>query len=399
MHPVLWFFLIAAVCFVSLPLPTRLLLFAAIFIADYFLQSESPTIHSHSATFNAQCSLLCPSLQRRFYPSFWFSNRHAQTIFGHAIRTVPVVRFRREEVALPDGGAVYLDWLKPELENDNVPIVVVLPGISGGSHENYVRHLLLELHRHSWQSVVFNFRGAADSRLHTPMPYTIFGTEDLKHVLRYLQNTRPTAPLYAVGFSMGANVLVKYLGEEGALTPLRAAVSVSNPFNIKNASARLSRFGTRHVYGRRMINNMRKYVRRHRDVLKRHDKVDFDLMFSKQIDSVRAVNDLLMRPMLGSQTLEEYFTEASSDRMLPNVQIPLLCVSALDDPMVPAESVPVQIAEQNPNVMFVITRKGGHVGWMTDFNVLRLHKSWMDKVVVEYLHAAMKLQSQQVWTV
>jgi len=275
----------------------------------------------------------------------------------------------------------------------------VLPGISGGSHENYVRHLLLELQGQSWQSVVFNFRGAADSRLHTPMPYTILGTDDLKHVLRHLHITRPSCPLYAVGFSMGANVLVKYLGEEGAQSPLRAAVSVSNPFNIKNASARLSRFGTRHVYGRRMINNIRKYVRRHRDILKRQDKVDFDLLFSKQVNSVRAVNDLLMRPMLGFQSLDEYFTAASSDRVLPNVQIPLLCVSALDDPMVPSESVPVHIAQQNPNVMFVITRKGGHIGWMTDFNLLRLRKSWMDKVVVEYLHAVMQLQSQHVWTV
>ncbi|CAG8530393.1 16135_t:CDS:2, partial [Acaulospora morrowiae] len=163
----------------------------------------------------------CPSLvgeHARYYPTPWIGNGHAQTLYASKL------------VKTPDGGQIAVDWTPPMSQKpiDDTPTVVVLHGLTGGSHESYIRCLLEVLTNppHNYRAVVINFRGCSESHITSPKLYSAASTNDLRTVLRYIQEIIPDSSLIAIGFSMGANILVKYLGEEGDKTPLIAAASV-----------------------------------------------------------------------------------------------------------------------------------------------------------------------------
>lgn len=175
----------------------------------------------------------------------------------------PSVAYERQLLELPDGGIVSLDWALP-LRKDgsatplaeidrNKRTVLVLPGLTGGSREHYIRSAVHCLRRKGWQVVVLNARGCADTPLATPHFFCIAYTSDVRYVARYLSETYnfQSEALVGLGFSLGSNVLVKYLGEEQASTPLTAAISVGNPFDVVRCSANID--GTlfnRLTYGR-----------------------------------------------------------------------------------------------------------------------------------------------------
>nr|ACN34051.1 unknown [Zea mays]ACN36306.1 unknown [Zea mays] len=162
------------------------------------------------------------------------SNRHVETIFAALTRSLPAVKLRRECLRAPDDGAVALDWVSGDdrvLPND-APVLILLPGLTGGSDDTYVRHMLMRARSKGWRVVVFNSRGCADSPVTTPKFYSASFTGDLRQVIGHILGRYPQSNVYATGWSLGANILVRYLGEETDKCPLSGAVSLCNPFNL-----------------------------------------------------------------------------------------------------------------------------------------------------------------------
>eukprot|EP01116_Phalansterium_solitarium_P017331 TRINITY_DN4241_c0_g2_i1.p1 TRINITY_DN4241_c0_g2~~TRINITY_DN4241_c0_g2_i1.p1 ORF type:complete len:399 (-),score=114.43 TRINITY_DN4241_c0_g2_i1:232-1428(-) len=395
MHFLAWAALISAATFSPLPAAASAAILASAFIADYYLESELPKIflsRKSPSSINARVVPLCPALKRRYFPSFWFANSHLQTVTGSWLRHTPKLKFRREILNLDDGGAIYLDWGVPDRHkvSPTAPIIVVLHGLTGGSHETYVRNIMLEAEQHGWQSVAFNFRGASDSVLHTPMSYNAGQTHDLRSLLKHIGKTHPDVPLYAIGYSLGANILVKYLGEEGARTPLKAAVAVSSVHNLHEANKFMKEPLRNMFYGSIMTSGLKRFALRHKAVLSQSGVVDYDNFH--QIRSVPDFDEFVTRRLFGYATVEDYYSDASSDRLLHNVGVPLLLLSALDDPIIPAAAIPYDAPERNPNVLLVTTNSGGHVAFMTDNNLLHFRKSLMDDVAMQYFTAVAQLQ-------
>ncbi|KAJ8451085.1 hypothetical protein Cgig2_026894 [Carnegiea gigantea] len=143
------------------------------------------------------------------------SNRHVETIFAAFSRSLPDVRYRRECIRTKDDGAVALDWVAGD--NLNLPplspVLILLPGLTGGSDDTYVRHLLIKARKLGWRVVVFNSRGCGHSPVTTPKFYSASFTGDLREVVEHVHCRYPKANVYAVGWSLGANILVRYLGE------------------------------------------------------------------------------------------------------------------------------------------------------------------------------------------
>lgn len=163
----------------------------------------------------------------------------------------PAVAYERQLLEMPDGGVVSLDWALPLRKNGsptpladidrNRRTALVLPGLTGGSSEHYIRSAVHCLQLKGWQVVVLNARGCAGTPLRTPQFFCIAYTDDVRFVARYLAATYnfQSEAFVGVGFSLGSNVLVKYLGEEQASTPLTAAISVGNPFDVVRCSANI----------------------------------------------------------------------------------------------------------------------------------------------------------------
>lgn len=336
----------------------------------------------------------CPSLvgpKAVYNPTTYLFNGHLQTgyaaYYNHA-PTINEVVYERELISTPDGGSLALDWAptKEGLEKDETPTLVVLHGLTGGSYESYIRCLLevLTFPPFNYRAVVMNCRGCANSEIVTPQMYSGGYTDDLRVVLSHIQKRlAPGTPLVGIGFSLGSNILVKYLGEEGDKTPFKAAISVANPFDFRSSMDRLNEsYLGRKVYSPAMANNLKKAFARHLDTMAKGGKIDPEKVM--KATTLREFDDACTRKMFDFTTVNNYYRDASSCRFIEHVKVPLLCFNALDDPIAAKECIPYDEIKTNPNVVLATTDYGGHIGW---FEHNKNPTRWMVKPLTEFIVA------------
>src|SRR5690606_3441440 len=170
-------------------------------------------------------------------PAWWLPGPHAQTLWASLLRHAPRLQRQRERLWLADGDFLDLDWYGPH--QADTPLVLIAHGLTGSSQSHYVVGLQRALADLGWASVALNWRGCSGEANLLPRGYHSGVSEDLAAVINHLQACRPLAPLYAVGYSLGGNVLLKYLGEQGEQCPLQAAVAVSVPFRLDHCAERI----------------------------------------------------------------------------------------------------------------------------------------------------------------
>lgn len=204
--------------------------------ATMFRKVLTPRVVSQPNDWNAAILKLCPHFTTPYRLPSILNNGHVETIFAALFRSRPHILYDRELLHMPDGGVVALDSEDlPESDRlpADAPVLILLPGLTGGSEDSYVQHAVVHARRAGIRAVVFNSRGTSESPVTTAQFYSASYTEDLRCVVAHVANKLPTGvPLFAAGWSLGANILTKYLGEEGHDTPITAAVAMCNPFNL-----------------------------------------------------------------------------------------------------------------------------------------------------------------------
>lgn len=193
-----------------------------------------------------------------FQPAWWLPGPHLQTLWNPFFRRAPRLARQRERLWLADGDFIDLDWHGPH--EASAPLVLVLHGLTGSSSSLYVLGLQQQLAARGWASVAINWRGCSGEPNLLPRAYHSGASDDLAEVIGHLQAKRPLAPLYAVGYSLGGNVLLKYLGESGIGSPLRKAVAVSVPFRLDQCADRIG-LGFSRVYQAHFMKAMVAYVK------------------------------------------------------------------------------------------------------------------------------------------
>ncbi|RCV07553.1 hypothetical protein SETIT_1G253800v2 [Setaria italica] len=312
------------------------------------------------------------------------SNRHVETIFAAFTRSLPAVKLRRECLRAPDDGAVALDWVCGDdrtLPRD-APVLILLPGLTGGSDDTYVRHMLMRARSKGWRVVVFNSRGCADSPVTTPQFYSASFTGDLRQVIDLVLGRYPQSNVYAVGWSLGANILVRYLGEETDKCPLSGAVSLCNPFNLVIADEDFHK-GFNNVYDRALANALRTIFKKHA-LLFEDMEGEYDIPKAANAKTVRDFDEGLTRVSFGFKSVDDYYSNSSSSDSIKNVCIPLLCIQADNDPIAPSRGIPREDIKANPNCLLIVTPKGGHLGWVAG-DEAPFGCPWTDPIVMEYL--------------
>ncbi|KAM7494398.1 hypothetical protein LguiB_029007 [Lonicera macranthoides] len=311
-------------------------------------------------------------------------NRHVETIFAAFFRSLPDVRFRRECLRTKDGGAVALDWVSGDqrLLPSVSPVLILLPGLTGGSDDTYVRHMLLRARSEGWRVVVFNSRGCGDSPIITPQFYSASFTEDLREVVAHVGTRYSKAKIYAAGWSLGANILVRYLGEESRTCPLSGAVSLCNPFNLVIADDDFHK-GFNVVYDKALANALCKIFKKHA-LLFEDMGGEYNIPLAAHAKSIRDFDDGLTRVSFGFKSVDDYYSNSSSSDSIKHVCIPLLCIQAENDPIAPSRGIPRQDIEENPNCMLIVTPKGGHLGWVAGHEA-PVGAPWTDPVVMDFL--------------
>lgn len=306
-----------------------------------------------------------PTASDRFTPAQGLGNPHLQTLWGPLWRKTTHLERQRERLWLDDGDFLDLDW--HGLHNLDAPLVLVLHGLTGSSNSPYVAGLQKALAAQGWGSVALNWRGCSGEPNLLARSYHSGASEDLAAVISHLRAQRPLAPLYAVGYSLGGNVLLKHLGETGDNSDLLGAVAVSVPFRLDQCADRIGQ-GFSRVYQAHFMRQMLAYIKNKQRQFQ-HDGRHEGLATLAQLgslDNMRTFWDFdgrVTAPLNGFVDAEDYYRRASSRYFLGAIRTPTLIIQAADDPFVFPHSLP-QAGELSPTTEFELQARGGHVGFV-----------------------------------
>lgn len=247
--------------------------------------------------------------------------------------------------------------------DDTRPMLVVLHGLSGGSHELYLRHVLAPLLADgSWEACVVNSRGCAQTKISSGVLYNARATWDVRQAVKWLRRTFPNRPLFGIGFSLGANILANYLGEEGEACQLKAAVLCGCPFNLDLCSSYLQRtFLGLNVYSKAMGKSMKRLFEEHVEAVKQNPRIDIEEV--RRITYLHEFDRSVQCASWNYPTEGVYYRDASSTDSLLAIRIPFFSVQAEDDPIASHDALPFQEVSQTPYGVMLTTSWGGHLGW------------------------------------
>ncbi|MCP5419631.1 MAG: hydrolase [Gammaproteobacteria bacterium] len=290
-----------------------------------------------------------------FRPAWWLPGAHGQTLWPALFRLKPRPALRRERVELPDGDFIDLDWTL----GDRGPIVLILHGLEGSSDSGYARGLLSRVAACGWRGVVMHFRGCSGESNRLARSYNAGETRDLAYVVDWLRQRESATALACVGYSLGGNALLKWLGETGT-TKISAAVAISAPFLLDAAAQRMRR-GFSRLYQRHLLRHLRLHYRRKR---KAGLPIPVSLREMARLRDFYAFDDKVTAPLHGFAGVQDYYRRCSCRDYLRGIRTPTLIIHALDDPFLLASAVP-QAEELSDSTTLELSRHGGHVGFVS----------------------------------
>jgi predicted alpha/beta-fold hydrolase len=303
-------------------------------------------------------------IQSEFIAPQWLNNGHAQTMLPIMPWSWPSKpTLRRETLELPDGDITAVDWLaEADSLPDSAPLMLILHGLEGSAKSSYARMLMEAVFARGWRPCVLHFRDCGDYRNRLPRRYHAGETNDLRYFLNELQTSRNGAgnpgPLLAVGYSLGGNVLLKYLGESKFDTPLAAAVSVCAPLDLHVCSDALN-VGFSKIYQRYLLKKMKRSVAEKFD---RHTAA-FNWKRAMNSKTFAEFDDAVTAPLHGFDGKQDYYDRCSSVHFLEWIERPTLIINSLDDPFMTPDIIPC--AEQLSDAVSIeVASKGGHVGFI-----------------------------------
>ena len=304
-------------------------------------------------------------------------------MWAKLFRRAPVVETRAERWPTPDDDEIEVHRLDaPAGRGPHAPRLVILHGLEGTIRSNYVHGTLAQARARGWAADVLIFRGCGEMNRQRRM-YHSGETSDVNLVVERLARDNPGQPLVVVGFSLGGNVLLKWLGEQGdALCPqVRAAAAVSVPFDLEGGARRIER-GFSRVYTRHFLRTLKAKARNKLD----HYPGLFSAAALERATSLYDFDDAVTAPVHGFRDAHDYYSRSSSLQFLDSIRIPTLLISAADDPFLPPQILDaVRILAQSSDMLEAeVWPSGGHVGFVSGRDPRRPHY-YAEERVVEFL--------------
>ncbi|KZV66052.1 AB-hydrolase YheT [Peniophora sp. CONT] len=311
----------------------------------------------------------------------WLPSGDFHTIYASIgdFSKVDLVEYERIHISYSDGGLGALDiypTFKAHPQEPGEPIVFVTHGLTGGSHENYVRSTISVLCAPKSQgglgmrAVVMNSRGCNGSPLTFPKIYHAGTTNDLRHAILWVSKTFPDSPIFAIGYSLGANQITRYTGQEGTSCPLSGVVSVANPFDFLRANNHIESGSlmNKYLYNYALGGALQALITRHLPIYLSDPRSAVPVgplkeFVEKKRVTIRDFDEVATRHSFGYANADDYYAQVSSVRVLENIAVPFLGLNARDDPVTGTETLPKTQALCNPWILLVRTEHGGHIGW------------------------------------
>ncbi|MBK8170503.1 MAG: alpha/beta fold hydrolase [Sandaracinaceae bacterium] len=304
------------------------------------------------------------------------TSAHAQTIFATLLRSTRLAGVAYERWDLPDGDFVDVAVLAAPTDR---PHVLVLHGLESSANAGYMIETLRAIQRLGWGAFAMNFRSCGTEMNRKPRSYHAGETGDALETLKRIR-TQVNGPIYGIGFSLGGSVMMKLLSETGADCPIDAASVVSVPFDLSKCADLIDEGrGWLVVYRERFLIRMRKKAREKAKRFPDH----FDLGEIRRARTLRRFDELVTAPLHGFASAEEYYQDSSAGPRVAQIARPTWVLSALDDPLIPASSIPIEAMKRNPFIQSLQTEHGGHVGFVAGSRLRPQY--WAEAQAVNFL--------------
>jgi len=295
-----------------------------------------------------------------FSPAWWLRGPHVQTLWGKFFRPLEVHDTRVERLETPDGDFLDVHNL---VAPAGAPILLLLHGLEGSVRSHYIQGLLTEARKRGWRAAVLIFRSCGNELNRLRRSYHSGETTDTEFVVDYLESVFPSVPLILAGVSLGGNVLLKFLGEQGShISPrIKAAAAVSVPYDLESSSRYINE-GFSKVYQWNFLRSLRRKasakLEQFPDLASRQSLASATTMF--------AFDDCYTAPVHGFRNAMDYYAKSSSINWLHKISINTLLLSSVDDPFLPPQVLERvrDIASRNPHIETEFPPHGGHVGFV-----------------------------------
>ena len=309
--------------------------------------------------------------EKRYKPPFYLRNKHLQTIIPALFRKVEL-SYEREVLTTPDNDFLEVDWIKTH----SLKLAVLFHGLEGNSNSQYIRGLAKVLSKVGFDVLCVNFRGCGGRPNKKLNSYHSGQTDDYKFIFNHLKNNHQYEKIYAVGFSLGGNALLKYLGETNENSLVDKVVAVSVPVDLKSSAITLSKGFNKHVYLRRFLRRLKQKVSEKEMMFP--DAMEYGKTYQAQ--NFEEFDDVFTAPVHGFNNAEEYWAKCSSKQFIKDINVDTIIINALNDPFLPKECYPFDECNLNENVTLLTPKQGGHVGFPKIVDGL----NYYEKVVLEF---------------
>lgn len=319
-----------------------------------------------------------------FKPAWWLRNRHAQTLWPTLGRRRVRLNLRRERIDLPDGDFLDLDWTT----RDSGPIVVVFHGLMGSIDSPYARGMLKQIHAAAWRGLFVHFRSCSGEPNRKDRFYHSGDTGDMAFVINEVHRRHPDVPIAAVGYSLGGNALLKWLGETGESNPLSAAVAVSVPFDLQSVADTIH-LGFSRTYEKHLIDKL------NASVAAKIGLGGYSMPVTKaelrKLKTFWEFDEAVTAPLHDFKDARDYYITSSARQFLPTIRRPALILHARDDPFMTPDVIPTE-AELSATTQIEVSEHGGHVGFIHGAFPWA-GRYWLEERIPEFLKSTLNARA------
>ncbi len=294
-------------------------------------------------------------IESEFEPIWWLANPHLQTMWPALARSPARVALHNERLELPDGDFLKCTWTPRHAQG---PIVVILHGLGGSANSVYAKAMLHAVSAKKWTGVLMHFRGAGGEPNRLLCSYHSGKTDDIAYFTSLLKRRYPDRPIFVVGYSLGGNVLLKWMGESEGNNPVAGAAAISVPFDLALASNRMST-GWSRVYQRRILRGLLNDTRLKADILKEA----VDVKRALKVQELWEFDALVTAPIHGFSSVDDYYSRCSAKHFLSTIKTPTFILHAKDDPFMTQACIPTEDMLSD-HVTLELSKQGGHVGFV-----------------------------------
>jgi predicted alpha/beta-fold hydrolase len=314
----------------------------------------------------------------------WLPGGHAQTIFPVFVPRRLTAWDKAERLELADGDFLELRWMTAKSKPQTSRLVILSHGLEGSTEAVYIRSMAQSLAKEGWDVLAWNYRGCGGIENNLRRFYHSGESGDLRLVIEHAAPSFQQIVL--VGFSLGANLSLKCVGEAPAHPAIRAVVAISGPVDLASSALALDEKKANRMYQQRFLHSLKAKV-----LAKGHRYPDLREMLAGKdgiaaVRTLREFDERITAPLHGFADAADYWARASSLPHLEKITVPTLLLNARNDPLLCLPSFPEELAHGSPFLHLEAPAHGGHVGFL-DFRAGL--QPWSERRVLEFISSVM----------